>query len=153
MTSTTNGHHEVGADELTWLLTDFTATTSGVLQTIAVSSDGFLLASSPGSDPDSVEQLAAVISGLTSLTQGAASLYKFDRVQQVIVEMSGGFLFVVSVSDGSTIGTLAALDCDIGALGYELTLLVELVGGVLTPDLIDTLKNTLTLQSRHDGRR
>ncbi|MCP3987787.1 MAG: roadblock/LC7 domain-containing protein [Actinomycetia bacterium] len=149
----TNGHRKAGTDKLTWLLSDFTATTDGVKQTIAVSSDGFLLATSPGSDTDGVEQLAAVISGLTSLTQGAASLFEFDRVHQVIVEMSGGFLFVVSVSNGSTIATLAELDCDIGALGFELTLLVQLVGEVLTPDLVDTLKNALTPLSGREGGR
>ncbi len=149
----TNGHRKAGTDKLTWLLSDFTATTDGVKQTIAVSSDGFLLATSPGSDTDGVEQLAAVISGLTSLTQGAASLFEFDRVHQVIVEMSGGFLFVVSVSNGSTIATLAELDCDIGALGFELTLLVQLVGEVLTPDLVDTLKNALTPLSGREGER
>ncbi len=153
MMPTHNGHREAATDELTWLLSDFTATTAGVVQTIAVSSDGFLLAASPGSDADSVEQLAAVISGLTSLTRGAATLYDFDRVHQVIVEMSGGFLFVVSVNNGSTIATLAEVDCDIGALGYELTLLVDVVGKILTSDLIDILKNALTPHSGHQGER
>ncbi len=153
MKPTTNGHQDGATDKLTWSLSDFAASTDGVIQTTAVSSDGFLLATSPGSDADSVEQLAAVISGLTSLTQGAASLYEFDRVHQVIVEMSGGFLFVVSVANGPPIATLAEVDCDIGALGYELTLLVQLVGEVLTPDLVDTLKNALTPHSGHRGER
>ena len=64
------------------------------------------------------------------------------------MEMARGFLFVMSISDGSLIGALTTSDCDIGALGYEMTLLTERLGEVLTPDLVDTLKNVLSPEHR-----
>lgn len=143
MASPSDGHRGRSTDELSWLLSSFLERTDGVTQTVVVSSDGFLLATSAGLGAPRVEQLAAIISGLTSLTQGAADLYQFDRVRQVIVEMTQGFLFVMAVSDGSAIGTLADVNADVGAVGYEMTLLVEHVGQILNPELIDILKNAL----------
>lgn len=141
---TTSGYGGNATTELNWMLSYFAENTPGVTETVAVSSDGFVLAASAGVAAAGIEQLAAIISGLTSLTQGTANLYELDDVRQIIVEMEKGFLFVMSVSDGSAIGTLTTVDCDIGALGYEMTLLTGRVGELLTPDLVDTLKNVLT---------
>ena len=52
---------------------------------------------------------------------------------QTVVEMSAGFLFLMSISDGSAIAALANRHCDVGLVGYELTLLVDRVGGALNP--------------------
>ncbi|MDQ1423463.1 MAG: uncharacterized protein QOD72_961, partial [Acidimicrobiaceae bacterium] len=43
----------------------------------------------------------------------------------------------------SSLGVVAAKSCDLGLVGYEMTLLVERVGAVLTPDLVAELKNSL----------
>lgn len=130
--------------ELSWMLSSFAAGTPGVSETVAVSSDGFVLAASAGVSAPGVEQLAAIISGLTSLTRGAADLYDLDEVRQIIVEMTRGFLFVMSTRTDAAVGALTASDCDVGALGYEMTLLTERVGDALTPELIGTLKNALS---------
>jgi predicted regulator of Ras-like GTPase activity (Roadblock/LC7/MglB family) len=42
--------------------------------------------------------------------------------------MEGGFLLLMSVGDGSHLAVLAGAGCDIGLVGYEMTLLVERVG-------------------------
>ncbi len=128
-----------------WLLSQFVDATAGVSESIAVSSDGLLLASSTGPDRENVEQLAAVTAGLASLTRGAAKMFRMQDVEQVIVEMTRGYLFVSSISDGSALAVLAAKEADIGLIGYEMTLLVERVGSVLTPELIADLKNSLTV--------
>ena len=47
--------------------------------------------------------------------------------------MEAGYLFVTSVSDGSCLAVFAAADCDIGLVGYEMSLLVDRMGKVLTP--------------------
>ena len=116
---------------------------------VAVSSDGFLLAASAGLDGPGVEQFGAIISGLTSLSRGAANLYDYGEVNQVIIEMSDGYLFVMAVDDGSAVGVLAEADCDVGSVGYEMALLIERVGEMLTPALIDELKNALPLRGRN----
>jgi hypothetical protein len=45
----------------------------------------------------------------------------------------GGLLFVMAISDGSSLAVLAAPECDTDLVSYEMTLLVEAVGDVLTP--------------------
>ena len=52
---------------------------------------------------------------------------------QTIVETAGGYFFVTSVSEGSTLAVFAGVECDIGMIGYEMTLLVSQVGLLLTP--------------------
>ena len=42
--------------------------------------------------------------------------------------MEEGYLFVSSVSDGSALGVVADRRCDVGAVGYQMTLLVDRVG-------------------------
>ena len=91
----------------------------------------------------SAEQLAAIISGLVSLGNGAATCFGFEGLEQVIVTMRRGFLFVSSISDGSCLGVVSQRGCDIGLVGYQTTLLVERAGTVLTPDLVAELKQEM----------
>lgn len=131
------------AKNFNWLLMQFVEQTDGVQEAIAVSSDGLLLASSAGRQRENVEQFAAIVSGLTSLANGAAGCFHYDHVEQLIVEMSGGFMFVSAIGDGSTLGVLADRDCDIGLVGYEMTLLLNRAGTALSPALVAELKNLL----------
>ncbi|MEO0495054.1 MAG: roadblock/LC7 domain-containing protein [Actinomycetota bacterium] len=127
-----------------WLLQQFATNTPGVREATAVSSDGFMLASSAGAGRENAEQLAAVTAGLASLTRGAAEMFSMDEVEQVLVEMRGGHLFVSTISDGSALAVLCDKHADLGMIGYETTLLVDRAGSVLTPELVAQLKNTLT---------
>jgi predicted regulator of Ras-like GTPase activity (Roadblock/LC7/MglB family) len=131
------------AQNLNWLVSNFVHRVPGVIHTIVVSSDGLLLAVSDDLDRGTADQLSAVSSGLSSLTQGAARYFGGGRVNQTIVEMEKGFLFVMSVSDGSVLAVLAALNCDIGLVGYEMALLVARAGEVLTPALRAELQAAL----------
>jgi len=121
------------AQDLNWLITNFVEQVPSVAHAIVVSSDGLSLAHSDGFPPDRVDQLAAVTSGLTSLTQGASRVFAGGAVNQTVVEMQRGLLVVMAISDGSSIAVLAASDCDMGLVAYEMTLLVERVGSALTP--------------------
>lgn len=133
------------ARNFNWLLVQFVEKTDGVQEAIAVSSDGLLLAASAGRQRENVEQFAAITSGLISLTGGAATCFDFDGVEQVIVEMGRGYMFVTAIGDGSTLGVVADRDCDIGLIAYEMTLLCQRAGAALTPGLIAELKNPLTI--------
>jgi hypothetical protein len=121
--------------DLNWLITNFVERVPSVAHSIVVSSDGLPLAFSEGFPTDRVDQLAAVTSGLTSLTQGAARVFEGGPVTQTVVEMERGLLFVMAVSDGSSLAALASTECDIGLVAYEMALLVERVGSALTPDM------------------
>jgi hypothetical protein len=131
------------AQNLNWLITNFVDRVPGVAHTVVVSSDGLLLAVSNGFPRDRADQLAAVASGLSSLTMGAARIFEGGSVTQTVVEMVRGFLFVMAISDGSVLAVLASSDCDMGLIGYEMALLVERAGDVLTPALRAELQNTL----------
>jgi predicted regulator of Ras-like GTPase activity (Roadblock/LC7/MglB family) len=131
------------AQNLNWLITNFVDRVPGVAHTIVVSSDGLLLAVSDGFPRDRADQLAAVASGLTSLTQGASRVFEGGTVTQTVVEMERGFLFIMSISDGSCLAVLASTACDIGLVGYEMALLVERAGEVLTPALRVELQGAL----------
>ncbi len=101
------------AQDLNWLITNF-------VERVAA---------------DRVDQLAAVTSGLTSLTQGASRVFEGGAVTQTVVEMQRGLLVVMAISDGSSLAVLAAADCDMGLVAYEMALLVERVGSALTPEV------------------
>ena len=89
----------------------------------------------PALPRDRADQLSAVASGLGSLTNGAALCFSAGGVVQTVVEMQGGFLLLMAISDGSWLAVLAAPTSDIGLVGYEMTLLVDRVGEHLSPDL------------------
>ena len=119
--------------QLDWLVDDFARRVAGVTQSLVVSGDGLRLAASSGVDPGQADQLSAVVSGLISLTRGAAQCFRAEPVRQTIVEMAGGYLFVSSIAGGSALAVLADEACDIGMVGYEMALLVARVGQLLTP--------------------
>ena len=131
------------AQNLNWLVSNFARSVPGVAHAIVVSADGLLMAVSERLDRARADQLAAVASGLTSLTQGAARCFEAGNVVQTVIEMERGFLFLMSISDGSCLAVLAATSCDVGLVGYEMALLVERTGDVLTPAVRNELQAVL----------
>jgi hypothetical protein len=65
--------------------------------------------------------------------QGAARIFQGGAVTQVVVEMQEGLLIEMAISGASTLAVLAAADCDLGLVAYEMTLLADKVRGTLTP--------------------
>jgi len=128
------------AQDFNWLIDDFVKSTAGVTDAIAVSSDGLLIASSKSLAREDAEQVAAIVTGMVSLSEGAARSFGFNGLQQVIVSMHGGYMFVSSISLGSALGVVATSGCDIGLIGYQTSLLVEKTGELLTPELIAELR-------------
>lgn len=140
-----------------WLLQNFVGEVQGIHSVAVVSSDGLLLLGSeaderqagqgeteapahPGLAGQSRMDLAAVVSGLASLTVGAARLMDGGRVRQTTVAMADGVLVVMSISDGSMLGVHAAADCDMSIIAYHMALFVGRAGHVLTPALRSELR-------------
>jgi predicted regulator of Ras-like GTPase activity (Roadblock/LC7/MglB family) len=119
--------------DLDWLVTDFTTRVPDVAHAIVISADGVPLALSDGIPAEHAGQLAAITAGLTSLMHGAARIFEGGDTIQALVEMEGGLLLLKAISDGSSLAILAASQCDTDLVSYEMTLLVEAVGEVLTP--------------------
>jgi predicted regulator of Ras-like GTPase activity (Roadblock/LC7/MglB family) len=147
------------ARNIQWLLQNFVEEVHGVHSVAVVSSDGLLLVTSQTEEPprptvpeqgvsaraaaDPRMDLAAVVSGLASLTAGAARLMDGGAVRQTTVAMEDGMLFVTSISDGSLLGVHATADCDISVVGYHMALFVGRVGHVLTPALRTELRDVM----------
>ena len=127
--------------DMGWLLSNFADSVAGIAHVVAVSADGLLLASSRDLPADRADQLAAITSGVVSLTDGASRMFSAGEVQQTIIEMDSGYLFLMSISDGSSMAVLAARSCDVGQVGYEMALLVERVGAALVPLPRETVGN------------
>jgi predicted regulator of Ras-like GTPase activity (Roadblock/LC7/MglB family) len=56
--------------------------------------------------------------------------------------MQRGYLFVTSISESSALAVMCEPSCDIGLIGYEMSLLVARIGRVLTPALRAELQGT-----------
>jgi uncharacterized protein len=89
------------ASDFNWLVGSFANRTPGVAHALVVSADGLPVAVSERLDRVKADQLAAIASGLASLTQGGARLIEGGLVKQTVVEMDRGLLVVMAISDGS----------------------------------------------------
>lgn len=118
--------------QLDWLLTEFMHGTPGVVYVVAVSPDGLPLAASERVDDRLADQLAATTSGLVSLARGTAKTLRAGAVTQTIIEMASGYLFLTSMAEGSSVAVFTQRDCDMGMVGYEVTMLAARVGHVLS---------------------
>ncbi|GHH89662.1 roadblock/LC7 domain-containing protein [Streptomyces capitiformicae] len=154
------------ARNLHWLLTNLVEEVPGLLSVAVVSSDGLLLLSSdPGRNAEarretrdarpqgprgSAADLATIVSGIGSLTIGAAKLMEFGGVKQTMVAMDEGNLFVMSISDGSLLGVHGAPDCDMSVVAYHMALFVGRAGHVLTPELRSELRKSLESEAHKE---
>jgi predicted regulator of Ras-like GTPase activity (Roadblock/LC7/MglB family) len=131
------------ANNVNWLVNNFVDRVPGVTEAVVVSSDGLPIAASMGLGRDGVDRFAAVSSGLIGLAYGAAGRFGGGAVTEVIVEMEHAFLFVTGISDGSLLSIKATSGCDVGMVAYEMAVLVEKTGAVLTPALRAELQAAL----------
>ncbi|MGQ0773579.1 MAG: roadblock/LC7 domain-containing protein [Pseudonocardiales bacterium] len=130
-------------DQFGWLVDSFVDRVPGVAHAVVVSSDGIPLTLSSGLPRDRADQLAAVTSGLVSLAIGAARCFEAGGLVQTVVEMDRGMMLIMAITDGSSLAVLASPNCDIGLVGYEMTVLAERAGQVLSPALRAQLQSTL----------
>ncbi|MQY13683.1 Serine protease inhibitor [Streptomyces sp. RB5] len=137
MTTATEIHN------LRWLLDSLAVEAPGVRSVVVVSSDGLpLLSTDPAADANT--ELATVVSGLASLTLGAAELMDGGAVRQTMVAMDQGCLLVMTIGDGALLGVLTAPEADMSVVCYHMALFVGRVGHVLTPQLRGQLRASLS---------
>lgn len=120
-------------EQISWLLEDFRTRVAGLTHAVALSADGLILAATSGLTKARATQLGAITSGLAGISHGAAELFRSGRVLQIAVEMDIGYLLVTRIDDRACVATLAVRDADLEQVGYEVTVLVDRVGKVLTP--------------------
>ena len=136
MTESLRSENPTQSDEsgLDWVVTRFVDTVPGAAHAVLVSADGLLMAASARLPGERAEQVAAVSSGLASLAVGAARLFEGGAVLQTIIEMQRGFLLLMSVGNGSNLAVLTSETADIGQVGYEMALLVDRVGRMISAE-------------------
>jgi predicted regulator of Ras-like GTPase activity (Roadblock/LC7/MglB family) len=131
------------ARSLTWLVNNFVAGVPGVIHAVVVSADGLLLIASDELPGERAAQLAAVACGARSLAETSSHLFDLGGCRQTIVRMEHGYLFVMAISDGSCLATLASAECDMKVVAYQMTLLVESSDHALTPKLRRELRTEI----------
>ncbi|MGW8766870.1 roadblock/LC7 domain-containing protein [Streptomyces sp. NPDC055815] len=159
MTATGTFGLSTEARNLQWLLGNLVEEVPGVRSVAVVSSDGLMLLSSDpatqqaatgaaeaprtGGPRGSSADLATIVSGIGSLTVGAARLMDGGGVKQTMVAMEEGSVFVMSISDGSLLGVHATPDCDMSVVAYHMALFVGRAGHVLTPEVRSELRKSM----------
>ncbi|PPK93136.1 hypothetical protein CLV92_11153 [Kineococcus xinjiangensis] len=135
------------AADFSWLLDNFVRSTPGVRHTVVVSADGLLMAMSDQLHREAGDQLSAIVSGMSSLSRGAARQLDAGEVRQAIIEMDEMFFFLVNISDGSVLAVAADAGCDVGLIGYEMAMLVQRCEATLTPQLVSEMRANLPTSS------
>jgi predicted regulator of Ras-like GTPase activity (Roadblock/LC7/MglB family) len=133
-------HLSSEAQQFNWLLSQFAAKTPEVIDAIAVSSDGLLIAMSHKLDRADADRLAAITSAMMSLAVGAGNVYTLGAPNKIILALDGGFLLVSAISAGATLGVLATRSANLGNLAYEMAVFANRAGEVISPQLIEELK-------------
>jgi predicted regulator of Ras-like GTPase activity (Roadblock/LC7/MglB family) len=119
---------------LDWLLDSLLERTPGTRHALVLSKDGLKLARSASLSIDQADQLAAISSGIQSLSHGASVEFGDGTggVRQAIAEFHGGLLVIVEAGEGAHLAVVAAQDADAGVIGHNTSELVEQLGEYLS---------------------
>ncbi|QUH00370.1 roadblock/LC7 domain-containing protein [Saccharopolyspora erythraea] len=120
--------------DLDWLLENLLKRTPGARHALVLSRDGLKLCYSSGLTMDQADQLAAISSGIQSLSYGASIEFGDGTggVRQSMTEFHGGLLFIVEAGLGAHLAVLADEDAEVGNVGHNMNELVEQLGEYLT---------------------
>ncbi|MFE9258071.1 roadblock/LC7 domain-containing protein [Streptomyces sp. NPDC006879] len=123
-----------------WMLKDLASGVPQTRQVIVLSADGLCVAQY-GADPDTADRLAAACAGLQSLAGAVASElpYSEGRMRLVVIEMDGGFFYLMAAAAGSYLAVLADEGVDAGLMGQRMR------------DLVIRIGEHLSSPPRHDG--
>ncbi|MCI2424355.1 roadblock/LC7 domain-containing protein [Saccharopolyspora sp. K220] len=120
--------------DLDWLLDNLLERTPGSRHALVLSKDGLKLCYTPGLTVDQADQLAAISSGIQSLSYGASIEFGDGSggVRQSMTEFYGGVLCIVEAGVGAHLAVLATDDADVGIIGHNMNELVEQIGDYLS---------------------
>lgn len=113
--------------ELAWLLSGLVERVPHTRSALLLSSDG-LPRAGHGLANDAADHLAAIASGLFSLTRSAGERFDGSNgVRQVLAELDETLLFVTVAGEGAVLAVLAGRQADVSVLGYEMSQMVKSV--------------------------
>jgi len=135
----------MSGNDISWLLDNFVQETPGVRHAQTVSSDGMHLAGSSEMTSTQTDTFAAITAGLASLSESAGDLFQMRPIVRQVIETGDGWFMVTRVSSRASLAVITAKGADLGLVGFEMTLLAEKAGEVLSPEVIESLKSQLAV--------
>lgn len=114
---------------LSWILDELVSAPEA-RHAVLLSADGLQMAASDGVDRNTADTVAAMASGMQSLSRNGAAFVSSDSTpwQQTMVSFKDGFLFIIAAADGAFLVVSASPDVDIAAFSYQMTKTVERLG-------------------------
>ncbi|WP_238489693.1 roadblock/LC7 domain-containing protein [Streptomyces sp. UNOC14_S4] len=116
-----------------WMLKDLATGVPQTRHVIVLSSDGLRMAQY-GTDPDAADRLAAACAGLQSLSTAIAAEFPHGdgQMRLVVIEVDGGFFYLMAAGSGAFLAVLADDDVDAELMGMRMRDLVARIGSHLT---------------------
>jgi predicted regulator of Ras-like GTPase activity (Roadblock/LC7/MglB family) len=116
--------------DLDWLLQNLLERTPETRHALVLSKDGLKLCHTYGLNVDKADQLAAIASGIQSLSYGASAEFGDGSggLRQSMTEFHGGVLFIVEAGEGAHLAVVASDEADVGLIGHNMHELVEQLG-------------------------
>jgi predicted regulator of Ras-like GTPase activity (Roadblock/LC7/MglB family) len=117
------------ANNMDWMLKDLADSVPQTRHVVVLSADGLRMAQY-GTDTDTADRLAAACAGLQSLA-GAVALelpHASGRMRLVVIEMSGGFFYLMAAGARAYLAVLADEGVDAGLMGQRMRDLVARIG-------------------------
>ncbi|GAA3074653.1 hypothetical protein GCM10020000_69590 [Streptomyces olivoverticillatus] len=116
-----------------WMLKDLATSVPQTRHVIVLSSDGLRMAQH-GTDTEVADRLAAACAGLQSLSSAIASEFPHGdgQMRLVVIEVDGGFFYLMAAGAGAYLAVLADDDVDAGLMGMKMRDLVARIGSHLT---------------------
>ncbi|MBY8884538.1 MULTISPECIES: roadblock/LC7 domain-containing protein [Streptomycetaceae] len=124
-----------------WMLKDLAQSVPQTRQVVVLSSDGLRIAQF-GGEPDAADRLAAACAGLQSLAAavGAEFPHSDGRMRLVVIEINGGYFYLMAAGVGAYLAVLADEGVDAGLMGHRMR------------DLVARIGEHLSSPPRHDGQ-
>jgi predicted regulator of Ras-like GTPase activity (Roadblock/LC7/MglB family) len=119
--------------DMDWMLKDLAESVPQTRYVVVLSSDGLCMAQYHA-DHDTADRLAAIGSGLQSLSSAVAAEFPHSdgRMRMVVIEVSGGFMYLMAAGAGAHLAVLADEGVDAGLVGQCMRDLVARIGAHLT---------------------
>ncbi|MEU6702956.1 roadblock/LC7 domain-containing protein [Streptomyces wuyuanensis] len=116
-----------------WMLKDLAEGVPQTRHVVVLSADGLRMAQY-GTDTDTADRLAAACAGLQSLAAAVGSElpHSEGRMRLVVIEMDGGFFYLMAAGAGAFLAVLADEGVDAGLMGQRMRDLVLRIGDHLS---------------------
>ncbi|MBO1420280.1 roadblock/LC7 domain-containing protein [Streptomyces sp. FH025] len=112
-----------------WILNDLAHSVPYVRHVIVLSADGLRIAQY-GADPDTADRLAAACAGLQSLAAAVGQEFPDGdgSMRLVVIEVDGGYFYLMSAGVGAYLAVLADEGVDAGLVSHQMRDLIDRIG-------------------------